>query len=140
MTLQVYTCHISAYQLTELHHTLQIRTRPKIVTTPDQLMIVREGSPVMMACEAVAGNPTPSLTWRSSSSAGDVYRRVAVSDNKATLSLGSVSRSSAGQYTCVADNGFDNAVVEKTVHLEVHCKYNGHFLPAAVVTFQMHQQ
>ena len=120
--MQVYTCHISAYQLTELHHTLQIRTRPKILTTPDQMIIVRERSPVTMSCEAVAGNPSPTLSWRSSAEMSDLYRRVEVRENTATLSLGQVTRSSAGLFTCIADNGFNDEVVEKTVQLEVHCK------------------
>lgn len=52
---QVYTCHISAYQLTELHHTLEIRTRPVITTQPEEVLVVREGSPASLVCSTVSG-------------------------------------------------------------------------------------
>ena len=53
--LQVYTCHISAYQLTELQHRLEVRTRPVILTQPEEVLVVREGSPASLRCRAVSG-------------------------------------------------------------------------------------
>jgi len=116
----VYTCWMSVADLTEQHHTVQVRTEPAIRTEPDQLMIVREGSPANLVCAAIAGNPVPKLTWKRRSDADEeIYTRVHVTETQATLALGQVTRASAGEYTCLADNGYNNKTVEKTVQLKV---------------------
>jgi len=116
----VYTCRISSYHDTELHHSVQVRTAPSIKTEPDQLIIVREGSPATLVCTATAGNPVPKLSWRRRSDPNeDVYTRVHVTETQATLSLGQITRESAGHYTCLADNGYNDKIVEKTVQIKV---------------------
>ena len=62
ISAQVYTCHISAYQLTELQHRLEVRTRPVIITEPEEVLVVREGSPASLSCRAVSGITTGGLS------------------------------------------------------------------------------
>merc|ERR1719480_295438 len=60
----VYTCQISAYKLTELTHTVQIRVRPVISTTPEDVLIVNAGSQATLVCNILSGTPTPEVRWR----------------------------------------------------------------------------
>ena len=53
-----------------------------------------------------------------------MYTRVHLTETQATLSLGQVTRESAGHYTCLADNGYNDKIVEKTVQIKVECKYD----------------
>ena len=68
------------------------------------------------------GNPEPRMTWKTHLPTTDVYTRVSVSQYQAVMSMGHVTRDLAGNYTCVADNGYQSEPTMKTVQLQVHCK------------------
>ena len=71
-----------------------------------------------------AGTPSPRLEWSSpkgpaSSSRAELYSRQMTEDGTAVLSLGLVTRDSAGSFTCSAENGFTASPVRRTVILQV---------------------
>ena len=55
----------------------------------------------------------------SSSSRADLYSRQLTEEGTAVLSLGPVTRDSAGSYTCSADNGYTSTPVRRTVIVQV---------------------
>ncbi len=80
---------------------------------------VREGIFFAMNCSAV-GNPTPTITWRSSSSdsfAGN------------TISFRSTNRRDGKDYTCIASNSVGS--ITKTITVIVQCELLLFFCRAA---------
>ena len=71
----------------------------------------------------MAGNPRPRLEWTSRASSS-VYSRLSSGEGRLELSLGQVSRNTAGSYTCSAHNGDGLAPVERTVIVQVQCEYS----------------
>merc|ERR1712106_233542 len=94
-----YTCQISAYNPTEITHTLLIRVEPVMTTMPEEVLIVDEGSPASLECSIVSGTPTPEVKWVRK----DMEEEEIVGS---TLSFSTVTRQHAGYYLCLADNGF----------------------------------
>ena len=83
----------------------------------------RESTSVMFA-----GTPSPRLEWSSppttsttstTSTRADLYSRQLTEEGTAVLSLGLVTRDSAGSYTCSADNGYTETPVRRTVIVQV---------------------
>lgn len=107
-----YTCQISAYNPTELTHTVRIRTQP-VISTPDEVVKGVAGSSVSIKCRTDAGSPAPTLVWRKEGEEQDLDSLAGV------LNFPSLSRHQSGTYTCLADNGFGPQPVSKSVRLEV---------------------
>merc|ERR1712012_1153324 len=59
-----YSCQISAFNPTELTHTVRIRTSPVITTTPEKALVAVAGSSVTLSCRVESGSPQPTLDWR----------------------------------------------------------------------------
>eukprot|EP00090_Calanus_glacialis_P042234 TRINITY_DN7496_c0_g1_i1.p1 TRINITY_DN7496_c0_g1~~TRINITY_DN7496_c0_g1_i1.p1 ORF type:complete len:508 (+),score=142.78 TRINITY_DN7496_c0_g1_i1:62-1585(+) len=108
-----YTCQISAYKPTEITHKVLIRVKPEISTTPEEVLIVNEGSPASLECNVVSGTPTPEVKWvRKDTGEEEIVGT--------TLTFSQVTRQHAGYYLCMADNGFGPSPVQKEVRLQVH--------------------
>ena len=88
---------------------------PVITTLPEDELVVREGSPASLECSIVSGTPTPEVKW--------VKKDMEEEDIAGTsLSFSSITRKDAGNYVCMADNGFGPIPVEKEVRIIVNCK------------------
>ena len=90
--------------------------KPVIATIPEDVLIVTAGSAARLECKVVSGSPVPDLRWRREGKkmpAGE--EEVAGS----VLMFHAVSRHHAGEYVCMADNGYTPGPVEKKVRLEV---------------------
>jgi len=112
-----YTCQISAYKVTELKHTVIIRVKPMISTTPENVLIVTAGSSATLKCNILSGTPTPKVRWRRKE------RKLPTGEEEivgSTLTFSEVTRHDAGYYVCLAENGFGPSPVQKEVRLEVH--------------------
>lgn len=76
-----------------------------------------EGENLTLQCRVTAANPEPNITWYS------------VTANNTALSYGfnltfiNISRSDAGKYYCLADNGIERAVKSRIATTEVLCKF-----------------
>ncbi len=80
---------------------------------------VREGTSFAMNCSAV-GNPTPTITWRSSSSDSFAGK---------TISFRSTNRRDGKNYTCIANNSVGSTT--KTITVIVQCELLLSFCRAA---------
>jgi len=109
-----YSCQISAYNPTELTHTVRIRSEPVISTLPSQEVVVVAGEDATLTCRVEAGSPTPSLSWVREGEAGVLEAAQGV------LTLHALNRHQGGVYTCRADNGFGPRPVTASVRVEVH--------------------
>jgi len=109
-----YKCQISAYNPTELTHTVRIRTSPVIRTTPEKELVAVAGSSVTLNCRVESGSPQPTVEWKRE---GDDK---ALESDGGVLTINKVTRHMGGVYTCLADNGFGPQPVTKAVKLEVH--------------------
>jgi len=107
-----YTCQISAYNPKYLKHKISVRVKPQIKTVPSELLVVREGDPAALSCQAVKGSPVPSLSWKRKHKSERVLG--------GEIKWSSVSRHDGGHYICQANNGFGPNPVWKEVKLEVH--------------------
>ena len=93
------------------------------MTQPSELLVVREGSPARLVCEAVSGHPRPALSWSHPHiSPRDLYTRASVTESRAVLSLAHVTRDMAGRYTCHGDNGYSPQPAQTSVQLQVQCE------------------
>nr|CAB3264468.1 neurotrimin-like [Phallusia mammillata] len=99
----MYTCSLydDNYQTSSMY--LTVNVPPRMVKVSKDLT-VDEGSRVKLQCMA-EGRPKPKIYWRHVIPSADGNR--ATSD---TLPLGKVTRGSAGNYECTADNGVSSPV------------------------------
>jgi len=109
-----YSCQISAFNPTELTHTVRIRTSPVITTTPEKALVAVAGSSVTLSCRVESGSPQPTLEWRREG------EEKTLESHGGVLTINKVTRHMGGVYTCFADNGFGPQPVTKAVKLEVH--------------------
>lgn len=109
-----YSCQISAYNPTELTHTVRIRTAPVITTTPEKELIAVAGSSVSLNCRVESGSPQPTVEWKREG------EDQALESHGGILTISKVTRHMGGVYTCLADNGFSSEPLTKAVKLEVH--------------------
>jgi len=109
-----YSCQISAYNPTELTHTVRIRTSPVITTTPEKELVAVVGSSVTLNCRVESGSPQPTVEWKREG------EEKALESHGGVLTISKVTRHMGGVYTCLADNGFSPEPVTKAVKLEVH--------------------
>lgn len=73
-------------------------------------IVVNPGQTVSLVCITTGGEPTPTLTWTSSS--GSLPEKSVVKDG--TLTLPAVSSEDAGVYSCVASNNVGNPAKKST--------------------------
>ncbi|XP_059095188.1 lachesin-like isoform X2 [Tigriopus californicus] len=111
-----YTCQISTFQPSEIHHTIKIRVRPEVVSIPESgLIVAQTGESVTLACQVTKGNPQPEVKWhrreRKMPSGEEFIRGL-------SFTYTSVSRHHSGNYICSADNGFGEPS-ETTLKLDV---------------------
>jgi len=112
-----YTCQISAYKPTEITHSVRIRVKPVIMISPEEVLVVTEGSPAHISCSVVSGSPMPEVTWRRRE------RKMPGGEEEVVgniLHFKEVTRHHTGHYVCEADNGFGPEPVRKEIKLEVH--------------------
>merc|ERR550517_2011530 len=109
-----YSCQISAFNPTELTHTVRIRTSPVITTTPEKALVAVAGSSVTLSCRVESGSPQPTLEWKREG------EDKALESHGGVLTISKVTRHMGGVYTCLADNGFSPQPVTTAVKLEVH--------------------
>lgn len=118
----VYTCQLSAYRPTELHHTLTVRVPPEIETQPTEELVTRAGQGAELECRATAGTPTPRLTWskEGAHATEDLSADVTCGQGGqvCTLRLTSVTRHTGGRYICAADNGGEAVTRPVRLHVE----------------------
>ena len=88
---------------------------PVITTTPEEVLVVDEGSPASLECSIVSGTPTPEVKWVRK----DMEEEEIVGS---TLAFSTVTRQHAGYYLCLANNGFGPSPVMKEVRLVVQCE------------------
>ena len=89
--------------------------KPEISTSPEEVLIVNEGSPASLECNIVSGTPTPEVKWvRKDTGEEEIVGT--------TLTFSQVTRQHVGYYLCMADNGFGPSPVQKEVRLQVHCE------------------
>lgn len=110
-----YTCEVETKDKNNpkwISHKLLVLQRPKIVTSSSHSnLTIIKGSSVSLHC-AATGNPMPSIVWSKHNQdlAGVEH---ALSDNGTSLSLHNITTSHAGRYSCTADNGVGNPVLEE---------------------------
>ena len=88
---------------------------PEITTTPEEVLIMEEGSQASLECSIVSGTPTPEVKWVRK----DMEEEEIVGS---TMAFSAVTRQHAGFYVCLADNGFGPSPVMKEVRLVVQCE------------------
>ena len=49
--------------MSQLSHNHILIVKPEISTTPEEVLIVNEGSPASLECNIVSGTPTPEVKW-----------------------------------------------------------------------------
>ena len=77
---------------------------------------VTEGNNLTLQCKVTAANPTPNITWYSVSATKTL---ISYKDN---LTFGLITRSHAGRYQCVVENGIGQAAVSRISTVDVQCK------------------
>ena len=78
---------------------------------------VKEGDNFECLCYGIGGNPLPTASWYNNGKKvnGSGYL-------KKTLSLKSISKENAGNYSCIVNNTVFEDV--KQIEIKVQCKYN----------------
>lgn len=90
---------------------------PSLVDVINQTHAVVEGVNVTLQCKVIAANPEPNITWYS------VTTNSTALTHAVNLRFSNISRSSAGKYYCVVDNGIGPKMTSGTTTLDVQCEY-----------------
>ena len=77
---------------------------------------VTEGNNLTLQCKVTAANPTPNIRWYNVSATKTL---ISYKDN---LTFGLITRSHAGRYQCVVENGIGQAAVSRISTVDVQCK------------------
>ena len=77
---------------------------------------IAEGSNLTLHCNVTAANPEPNITWHSFTS-----NNTALSHG-VNLTFINTSRSHAGKYYCVVNNGIYRALTSSTSTVDVQCE------------------
>ena len=77
---------------------------------------VTEGNNLTLQCKVTAANPTPNITWY------NVSTNKTLISYKDNLTFGLITRSNAGRYQCVVENGIGQAAVSRISTVDVQCK------------------
>ncbi|KAJ7383360.1 hypothetical protein OS493_028438 [Desmophyllum pertusum] len=75
-----------------------------------------EGVNLTLQCKVTAANPVPNVTWYSTTA-----NNTALSYG-VNLTFSSISRSDAGQYYCIVENGIGQAAASGISTVDVQCK------------------
>lgn len=113
-----YVCQVSAFKPTQIEHTVRIRVRPVLRTSPSSQLTAREGEEVRLSCEVVAGQPRPRLLWRKVGGRMPTGEMEVESDD---IVLQRVNRNHHGTYQCVARD--DSGLEPVTKDVEVFVEY-----------------
>jgi len=87
-----FSCQVSAFRPTQLRHSLRVKVRPILETSPRSALTVEEGNPALLSCSLSSGSASQ-LYWRRANTK--------VSQGP-SFSLSSVLPEDAGRYECVA--------------------------------------
>ncbi|CAH3192554.1 unnamed protein product, partial [Porites evermanni] len=74
---------------------------------------VTEGNNLTLQCKVTAANPTPNITWY------NVSTNKTLISYKGNLTFGLMTRSHAGRYQCVVENGIGQAAVSRISTVDV---------------------
>jgi len=124
-----YLCQVTATEIIELVHDVQIRVKPNIVAVPESgLVKVTAGEPVELSCKVIQGYPEPEVLWRRKERPMPTGE-----DFISGLSIyyPTTNRHHSGIYTCTADNGADEtstSEVKLTVHHPPEIEQNKLFI------------
>eukprot|EP00090_Calanus_glacialis_P007213 TRINITY_DN15667_c0_g1_i4.p1 TRINITY_DN15667_c0_g1~~TRINITY_DN15667_c0_g1_i4.p1 ORF type:complete len:475 (-),score=83.63 TRINITY_DN15667_c0_g1_i4:269-1693(-) len=112
-----FVCQVSAFKPTQIHHSVKIRVRPSIQTSPVKTLTVKEGEEARLYCRVVAGNPKPKLKWRRK---GGIMPTGDEEIMGEVIIFESVTRHYEGTYECVTedDYGFEPITREVQLHVE----------------------
>jgi neurotrimin len=115
-------CQINTDPMRSERGFLEVVVPPTIIdarTTPD--VVVKEGSPVNMSCEA-RGSPRPKIMWKREDNEMIRYKGGLVpSVDGNSLVIPSASRVHIGEYLCIASNGVPPSISKRIV-LRVQCE------------------
>ena len=91
--------------------------KPTAVINCSTNVTVKEGDNFECLCYGIGGNPLPTASWYKNGKKvnGSGYL-------KKTLSLKSISKENAGNYSCIVNNTVFEDV--KQIEIKVQCKYN----------------
>jgi len=95
-----YICQVSAFKPTQIHHSVKIRVKPSIQTSPVKSLTVAEGEEARLYCRVVAGHPKPNLKWRKQ---GELMPSGQKEISGEDIIFESVPRSYAGTYECMTE-------------------------------------
>jgi len=112
-----FVCQVSAFKPTQIHHSVKIRVRPSIQTSPVKSLTVKEGEEARLYCRVVAGDPKPNLKWRRKGSKMPTGDKEIMGE---VIIFESVTRHHEGTYECVTedDYGFEPITREVQLHVE----------------------
>eukprot|EP00091_Calanus_sinicus_P007342 TRINITY_DN1834_c0_g1_i8.p1 TRINITY_DN1834_c0_g1~~TRINITY_DN1834_c0_g1_i8.p1 ORF type:complete len:294 (-),score=50.93 TRINITY_DN1834_c0_g1_i8:1308-2189(-) len=112
-----FVCQVSAFKPTQIHHSVKIRVRPSIQTSPVKSLTVKEGEEARLYCRVVAGNPKPNLKWRRKGGLMPTGDEEIMGE---VIIFESVTRHHEGTYECVTedDYGFQPITREVQLHVE----------------------
>ena len=103
---------------------------PTVVVSPTKLTVT-EGGTASFQC-SVSGNPEPTVIWSKLDKQSDIKQSA---DSGGELILQSVTKSTSGEYKCLASNIMGKA--EALIQLEVNGKFNhgAVFLCCLIISF-----
>merc|ERR1739838_1242552 len=129
-----FSCSISAYRETEIHHNVKVRVEPVIITYPQKPLTLREGDSAKLSCRLLSGRPIPDLKWRKCEGYFPSGEKEIFED---VIEFESVTRDDSGCYTCKADNGFAEEPVTSMAMLIVEYPPNVHIQKSEDSTDEM---
>lgn len=96
---------------------------PRFTMTPDDVVYVSLGDPIILSCLA-EGTPVPEILWYRDSELVHTTAALVVANDGTELRISSIRQDDIGDYTCTAKNG--QGSVRHTTKLVV--AGNWHFL------------
>jgi len=112
-----YECQVSAFKPTQIRHSVKIRVRPSIQTSPVKSLTVKEGEEARLYCRVLAGHPKPTLKWRKKGGIMPMGDKEIIGED---IIFEYVTRNYEGTYECVAEDeyGFEPITSEVQLHVE----------------------
>jgi len=106
-----YVCQISAFQPTQIQHTVKIKVRPTIVTSPENNLTVKEGERVELDCDLMKVEKGLQVKWRR---IGDQTK---FETTNGYILFEEATADQGGAYECVAEDEFGKEIASKRVDL-----------------------
>ena len=114
-------CQVNTDPMRSERGFLEVVVPPSIIdarTSKD--IVVKEGSPVNLTCEAT-GSPRPKIMWKREDRAMIRYNGGELSTvDGNSLAFPAASRAHVGEYLCIASNGIPPSISKRIV-LRVQC-------------------